>query len=99
MTNPFESDLTRGNSTYGGYEDRHLIRVGEAGRLLPGPRAEAHAAFRAREMKWQGSLNPNLSGFGERSEAREYSGRAIEDDWRGPFHTHQAQQAGTGSGK
>lgn len=263
MTNPFDSDLARENSAYGGYEDGHLIRVGEAGRPLPGPQGEAHAAFRARlldarfscvaaraavnsgtyrlgsygdmtsgdalaglardlftftreqpalgsdfttfaacfagpvmtseeqfeahlwtalqtlydvdrlfnaadpkvaedpeardfgfsfagrgffviglhpassrlarqfpwptlvfnshaqfdqlkadgrypklqaairarEMKWQGSLNPNLSEFGERSEARQYSGRAVEDDWRCPFHTHQAQQAGTETGE
>ena len=263
MTNPFDSDLARENSAYGGYEDEQLIRVGEAGRPLPGPLEEAHAAFRARlldarfscvaaraavnsgayrlgfygdmtggdalaglardlfaftqeqptlggdfttfaacfagpvmtseaqfeahlwtalqtlydvdrlyngadpkvaedpeagdfgfsfagrgffviglhpassrlarqfpwptlvfnshaqfdqlkadgrypklqaairarEMKWQGSLNPNLSEFGERSEARQYSGRAVEEDWRCPFHTHQAQQAGANEGK
>jgi len=44
--------------------------------------------IRAREMAWQGSLNPNLSDFGERSEARQYSGRAVEEDWRCPFHMH-----------
>jgi len=48
-------------------------------------------AIRAREMRWQGSLNPNLSEFGERSEARQYSGRAVEEDWRCPFHMHGAQ--------
>ena len=48
-------------------------------------------AIRAREMAWQGSLNPNLSDFGVRSEARQYSGRAVEEDWRCPFHTHAAQ--------
>jgi FPC/CPF motif-containing protein YcgG len=46
------------------------------------------AAIRARELAWQGSLNPNLSDFGERSEARQYSGRAVEEDWRCPFHVH-----------
>ena len=45
-------------------------------------------AIRAREMALQGSLNPNLSDFGERSEARQYSGRAVEEDWRCPFHLH-----------
>lgn len=48
-------------------------------------------AIRAREMAWQGSLNPNLSDFGVRSEARQYSGRAVEEDWQCPFHTHAAQ--------
>ena len=46
------------------------------------------AAIRAREMALQGSLNPNLSDFGVRSEARQYSGRAVEEDWRCPFHQH-----------
>ena len=45
-------------------------------------------AIRAREMALQGSLNPNLSDFGERSEARQYSGRAVGEDWRCPFHMH-----------
>ena len=45
-------------------------------------------AIRAREIDWQGSLNPNLSDFGERSEARQYSGRAVEEEWRCPFHVH-----------
>jgi hypothetical protein len=43
--------------------------------------------IRARDHKLQGSLNPNLSDFGERSDARQYSGRAVERDWRCPFHT------------
>lgn len=45
-------------------------------------------AIRAREMALQGSLNPNLGDFGVRSEARQYSGRAVEEDWRCPFHVH-----------
>lgn len=40
---------------------------------------------RARELALQGSLNPNLAEFGERSEARQYSGRAVEEQWRCPF--------------
>jgi FPC/CPF motif-containing protein YcgG len=50
--------------------------------------SKLQAAIRAREMAWQGNLNPNLSNFGERSEARQYSGRAVEEDWRCPFHMH-----------
>ncbi|MCA1581275.1 MAG: YqcI/YcgG family protein [Acidobacteria bacterium] len=42
-------------------------------------------AIRDREMALQGSLNPNLADFGERSEARQYSGRATESEWRCPF--------------
>ena len=42
-------------------------------------------AVRVRDYKLQGSLNPNLSNFGERSEARQYSGRAVEENWKCPF--------------
>ena len=41
---------------------------------------------RARDIALQGSINPNLADVGERSEARQYSGRDVEDDWRCPFH-------------
>ncbi len=41
---------------------------------------------RERDMALQGSLNPNLADFGERSEARQYSGRAVEAEWQCPFH-------------
>lgn len=41
---------------------------------------------RARDVALQGSLNPNLSEFGERSEARQYSGRRVEGPWQCPFH-------------
>ena len=43
------------------------------------------ATVRGRDYKLQGSLNPNLSNFGEASEARQYSGRAVKEDWRCPF--------------
>jgi hypothetical protein len=42
--------------------------------------------IRARELKLQGSLNPNLSDFGKQSEAKQYSGRAVEENWKCPFH-------------
>ncbi|HJQ34090.1 MAG TPA: guanitoxin biosynthesis heme-dependent pre-guanitoxin N-hydroxylase GntA [Pyrinomonadaceae bacterium] len=48
--------------------------------------ARVREAVRARDYKLQGSLNPNLSDYGERSEARQYSGRAVEEAWRCPFH-------------
>jgi FPC/CPF motif-containing protein YcgG len=47
-------------------------------------------AIREREIAVQGSLNPNLADFGERSEARQYSGRAVESDWCCPFHRSHA---------
>jgi hypothetical protein len=43
------------------------------------------ALIRTRDRALQGTLNANLSDFGERSEARQYSGRPVEDDWRCPF--------------
>lgn len=42
--------------------------------------------IRAREMINQGSINPMLTSFGENSEARQYSGRAVPTDWSCPFH-------------
>jgi FPC/CPF motif-containing protein YcgG len=42
--------------------------------------------IRARDLKLQGSLNPNLSDFGKQSDARQYSGRAVEQNWKCPFH-------------
>jgi FPC/CPF motif-containing protein YcgG len=41
--------------------------------------------IRAREIASQGSINPMLNDFGEQSEARQYSGRAVPDDWKAPF--------------
>lgn len=44
------------------------------------------SVIREREMALQGSLNPNLADWGTRSEARQYSGRAVGEDWVCPFH-------------
>ncbi|MEV5945404.1 guanitoxin biosynthesis heme-dependent pre-guanitoxin N-hydroxylase GntA [Streptomyces sp. NPDC051993] len=41
--------------------------------------------IREREMRLQQSINPNLSEFGEASEARQYSGRPAEAEWECPF--------------
>ncbi|MFL6514134.1 MAG: YqcI/YcgG family protein, partial [Chthoniobacterales bacterium] len=41
-------------------------------------------AIRARELVLQGSVNPMLSDFGQESEARQYSGRAVPEDWSPP---------------
>jgi FPC/CPF motif-containing protein YcgG len=42
-------------------------------------------AVRRRDLALQGSLNPSLALFGDASEARQYSGRAVEPDWQCPF--------------
>lgn len=42
--------------------------------------------IRALETALQGGINPMLAEHGEISEARQYSGRAVGEDWRCPFH-------------
>ena len=41
--------------------------------------------IRERDVQLQGSINPMLSDFGTATEARQYSGRAVEENWRAPF--------------
>ena len=60
---------------------RQFDRLREDGRF-----AKMQAATRARDRELQGSINPNLAEYGEASEARQYSGRAVEVDWRCPLH-------------
>lgn len=43
------------------------------------------SAILARDEQLDGSINPMLARHGEVSEARQYSGRAVNDDWRCPF--------------
>jgi FPC/CPF motif-containing protein YcgG len=46
-------------------------------------------AIRARDIALQGNVNPVLSRFGESSEARQYSGRAVEQSWTCPFQARE----------
>jgi uncharacterized protein len=47
--------------------------------------------IRDRDVALQGDVNPNLADFGERSEARQYSGRDTSGgEWRCPFHPRKA---------
>lgn len=55
----------------------HLRKSGRFERL--------RGAVRDREIALQGSLNPNLADFGDQSDARQYSGRATEPEWKCPF--------------
>lgn len=48
--------------------------------------------IRTRDRALQGSINPMLASFGENSEARQYSGRAVPENWPCPF---QWQKKGT----
>lgn len=43
-------------------------------------------AIRSRDIALQGDANPVLKSFGEASEARQYSGRAVNSEWRCPFN-------------
>ena len=44
------------------------------------------AAILARDKKLQGSINPMLARFGTSSEARQYSGRQVSEEWQCPYH-------------
>lgn len=41
--------------------------------------------IRRRDEELQGSVNPMVSDYGSVSEARQYSGRKLEEDWEAPF--------------
>jgi FPC/CPF motif-containing protein YcgG len=41
--------------------------------------------IRRRDQKLQGTINPMLEDFGTRSEARQYSGRAVTEHWQCPY--------------
>jgi uncharacterized protein len=43
------------------------------------------SVIRTRDRRLQGGPNPVLADFGEDSEARQYSGRMVDADWRCPF--------------
>jgi FPC/CPF motif-containing protein YcgG len=45
--------------------------------------------IRARDVELQGNVNPMLNDFGDQSEARQYSGRAVEANWQPPFSAAQ----------
>lgn len=50
--------------------------------------------IRERDVELQGSINPMLSDFGQATEARQYSGRAVEESWRAPFVAVKPAAAG-----
>lgn len=45
--------------------------------------------IRHRDEQLQGSINPMVSDHGYGSEARQYAGRAVDDDWVAPFAEEQ----------
>ena len=44
----------------------------------------------ARDAELAGSTNPMLARHGEASEAAQYSGRVVQNDWKCPFHDPRA---------
>jgi len=44
----------------------------------------------ARDLELAGSMNPMLARHGESSEARQYSGRVVDDSWKCPFKRSSA---------
>ena len=44
------------------------------------------SAIRQRDAALQGTHNPNLADFGQQSEARQYSGKKTDPEWKCPFH-------------
>ncbi|WP_417610824.1 guanitoxin biosynthesis heme-dependent pre-guanitoxin N-hydroxylase GntA [Parasphingorhabdus sp.] len=44
----------------------------------------------ARDEKLAGNANPMLARYGESSEARQYSGRQVDDDWQCPFQDRRS---------
>jgi uncharacterized protein len=44
----------------------------------------------ARDVALTGSVNPMLARHGEQSEARQYSGRSVENDWACPYRRQAA---------
>ncbi|MEY2563449.1 MAG: uncharacterized protein QOH88_1642 [Verrucomicrobiota bacterium] len=50
--------------------------------------------IRERDIALQGSVNPMLRDFAETSEARQYSGRQVEDGWQPEFEVRGAGSGG-----
>lgn len=59
---------------------RQFRRLRDAGRY-----EGLRRAILARDQVFSGSANPMLARHGERSEARQYSGRAVDEAWTCPF--------------
>ena len=50
-----------------------------------GSYSRIRTSIRNRDLKKNGSINPMLVDFGHKSEAQQYSGRAVEANWECPF--------------
>jgi FPC/CPF motif-containing protein YcgG len=52
---------------------------------------QAQRTIRNRDTKLQGSPNPALAEYGRESEARQYAGQLVSQDWQCPFHQTDEQ--------
>jgi uncharacterized protein len=55
-----------------------------------GKYAGLQKVIRSRDIELQGSINPVLDAFGDRSEARQYSGVSVGESWQCPFHAMES---------
>ncbi len=54
-------------------------------------------AIRRLDESLQGSINPNIADHGTVTEARQYSGREVEDDWSAPFEANVEEDPQAGA--
>ena len=66
---------------------------------LQGAYDRLRSSILSRDVALAGSINPMLSRFGEASEARQYSGRAVEEGWSCPFQRAGSQAAKAPAGE
>ena len=52
---------------------------------LDGRYAHLQSTIRKRDTTLEGDINPMLANFGHASEALQYSGRKLDEDWKCPF--------------
>lgn len=63
-------------------------KLREEGRFEP-----LQNAIRKRDAELDGSINPMLADHGEDTEAKQYSGREVGDEWRCPFQPAERENA------
>ncbi len=51
--------------------------------------------IRSRDIAYSGSVNPMMQDFGIQSEARQYSGRVTDSEWKCPFRKVSNEQTGS----
>ena len=67
---------------------RQFERLRESGGF-----ADFQRLIRDRDQSLQGGVNPMLSDYGAEPEARQYSGRKVDAEWKCPFQAHRDDDA------